>query len=311
VLFDPAELPESGYSRLVAVMERLRGRDGGCPWDLEQSLATLKPFLIEECYETLDAIDGLGDAAKALPGQIDNGGVQADPDKVAAHREELGDVLLQVVFQAQVADELGWYTAEDVATGIADKMVRRHPHVFAQPAENSINLKVSETVGSVSEPGAGADSGRPETADQVLDAWNAQKRAEGRKADKGILDGVPRQLPGLLRGQRIGEKAARVGFDWPDVDGALGKVDEELAELREAIATGDPDRISDELGDALFALVSVGRKAHVDAETALRGTLDKFSRRFAHVEQRMNEAGLDQPGIERLQRWWREAKDSA
>lgn len=283
-MFDPAELPAAGWARLVAVMQRLRDPVDGCPWDLEQSLWSLKPFLVEECYEALDAIDDLGAANRTIAGEA----ATAPADKIAAHREELGDVLLQVVFQAQVADDLGWYDADDVATTIANKMIHRHPHVFI--ADNP-----------AAEPRDGL------TADGVLDQWNDIKRAENAPKGKGVLDGVPRNLPALLRGQRIGEKAARVGFDWDGAEGPLAKVDEELSELRAALAGGDISAIEHELGDILFALTSLARHAGVDAEDALRTTLDRFAGRFAYVEVALGAAGGEADSAQ-LEAWWQLAK---
>lgn len=275
----PPELAANigGVQRLAEVMAALRG-EGGCPWDREQSLASLRAFLIEECYELCDAIDGLGAAAnadaKALP-------VAADPAAVAQWREELGDVLLQVAFQSQIAKENGWFDLDAVGHAIADKMIRRHPHVF-------------ETGQQV------------EQSAQVKDRWEQQKRREG----KGALSGVPRTLPGLLRAQRIGEKAARIGFDWPDAAPVWAKVEEELAELRQATEQGDRAAMQDELGDTLFALANLARHLGVDAELGLRGTLDRFARRFAHVEERVQAAhGLGyRASLQELEELWQEAK---
>jgi MazG family protein len=253
---DPATLPEAGFDRLVAVMAALRDEAHGCPWDREQTLASLRAFLVEESYEAIDAIDALGPAARASAGTP----VTADPDAIAAHREELGDVLLQIAFQSRIAEENGWYTADDVARGIADKMVRRHPHVFATPD---------------AAPAAGALD-----AAAVVQRWEAQKRREGR----GALDGVPRSLPALLRAQRVGEKAGRIGFDWQTTEGVLAKVDEELEELRGALDSGDRGAIEHELGDLLMTIASLARHVEVDAESCLRETLDRFTRRFVQVE---------------------------
>jgi len=274
-MFDPSTLPQEGYDRLIQVMVCLRDPDQGCPWDLKQSLDSLKPYLIEECYEALDAIDQLGAAAKALPGQAP----QADRAAIDNHREELGDVLLQVIFQAQVASDFGWFGADDVARGIADKLIHRHPHVFASTGE-----KLS--------------------AEDVEERWEQIKNADGR----GALDGVPRNLPALLRAQRIGYKASRVGFDWLKPVDVLAKVDEELAELREAMQTQDKDAIASELGDLLFALTSLARHLDVDAEQALRGTLDRFSDRFRHVEGAMADAKPLQLKPEQLEAAWQQAK---
>lgn len=284
--FDPAELPTDGLNRLIAVMASLRAPEGGCPWDLEQTLATLRPYLVEESYELLDAIDALGPGAHALPADTPllRSKPPIDPVAVGHFREELGDVLLQIAFQSRIAEEMGWFTLDDVARGIADKMVRRHPHVFLTPETHE----------------------QPENARQVLDAWEQRKRQEG----KGALDGVPRNLPALLRGQRMGEKAARIGFDWPDTAQVLQKVEEELEELREVLPLDDKTRIADELGDVLFALTSLARHAGVDAEQALRGTLDKFQRRFGHVEQGIETRHGKQyrASLEELEALWLEAK---
>lgn len=275
-------LAAQGMDRLIAVMGRLRAAEGGCPWDLEQSLASLRAFLIEESHELLDASDRLGPAQHWVPPAAVP---PADPAAIALFREELGDVLLQIAFQSQIAKELGWFDASDVASGIADKMIRRHPHVFA----------------------AGDDaSAAPDSPGEVKVRWEAQKRKEG----KGALDGVPRSLPGLLRGQRMGEKAARIGFDWPDASGCWDKVAEELAELREAAQSGDQTAMQDELGDVLFALTSLARHLGVDAELGLRGTLDKFERRFRYVEQQADARWGNQhrASLEQLEALWQEAK---
>ncbi len=271
-------LPDEGFARLVAVMARLRAPEDGCPWDREQTLATLRTYLVEESHELLDAIDALGADAKALPADLPR--LDADPKLTAELREELGDVLLQVVFQSRIAQESGWFTADDVARGIAEKMIRRHPHVFADA--------------------------QPTTAGHVRASWEQIKRKEGKSA----LAGVPRNLPALLRGQRMGEKAARIGFDWPDVEPVLAKVDEELLELREAMASGDRAAMADELGDLLFALTSLARHLQVDAEQALRGTLDKFTRRFGYVEREAEiRYGSDHHStLDELEALWQEAK---
>lgn len=272
--------PADGLARLVWVMARLRAPDG-CPWDREQTLATLRTYLIEESHELLDAIDALGPAAQLAANDLQAPMISADPVHVGHLREELGDLLLQVAFQSQIAHEAGWFDLNGVAAGIADKMIRRHPHVFGE-----------------------AD--RLHRAGEVRDRWEQQKRKEG----KGALAGVPRALPALLRAQRIGEKAARIGFDWPSADGVWDKVHEELNELRQAAAAGDRAHVQEELGDLLFALANLGRHLGVDAELGLRETLDKFTRRFAHVEAQAearhgkeHKASLDE-----LEAWWQQAK---
>ncbi|HZU84111.1 MAG TPA: nucleoside triphosphate pyrophosphohydrolase, partial [Polyangiaceae bacterium] len=201
------------FPELVAIMQKLLAPDG-CPWDREQTLETLKPYLVEEMYEVLEALDA-GD--------------------VEGHREELGDLLFQIVFQAELRALDGKFGIEDVVAAIASKLVRRHPHVFA-------DVKVSGS-------------------SEVLENWGRLKEAERKAAGKvrKTLDGVPRALPALLQAQRVGEKAAEVGFDWPDVAGVREKVDEELRELDEAVAQGDVDAIEAELGDVFFALVNLAR----------------------------------------------------
>ncbi len=266
-----------GFDRLVAVMAALRA-PGGCPWDREQSLASLRAYLVEESHELLDAIAALGPAATATAVDLP---VTADPVAVAQLREELGDVLLQVAFQSQIAHENSWFDLDSVAAGIADKMIRRHPHVF-EPSQ------------------AVATSG------EVRDRWEQQKRKEG----KGALDGVPRALPALLRAQRVADKAARIGFDWPDAEAVWPKVAEELGELRTAAQSGDKAAMHDELGDVLFAVANLARHLGLDAENGLRDALDKFSRRFAHVERAVHARhGLQQQASpDELDELWQQAK---
>lgn len=247
-------------SRLVGIMRRLLAPDG-CPWDREQTLASLRPYVIEEAHEVVDAIDG------GVPEEL---------------REELGDLLLQVVFQAELARARGWFGPDDVVSAICDKLVRRHPHVFGD----------TQVKGS----------------SEVVANWEAIKARE--KAGRGVLDGVPKALPALLRALRVGEKAARVGFDWPELASARAKVDEELAELDAAIASGDRERASSELGDVLFSLVSVGRKLELDPEAALRSTLDRFSQRVRHVEALAKQRNLDLSSLDpaALDALWNQVK---
>jgi tetrapyrrole methylase family protein/MazG family protein/ATP diphosphatase len=257
-------------ARLVGLMQRLLAPDG-CPWDREQSFETLRKYVLEEACEVIDAIDS-GDR-KAI-------------------REELGDLLLQVVFQAELARREGAFAIDDVVSGIVDKLVHRHPHVFG-------HLSAKD-------------------ADEVLQNWENLKAKE--KGGRGVLAGVPRSMPALTRAQRIGEKVARVGFDWDDAKGSRAKVAEELGELDAAIAAGDRANIEEEMGDALFALVNLSRHLNVDAEGALRGTIDKFTKRFAHVEKRVKEvhggwgeagghgAGEKHLPLSVLDAYWEEAK---
>jgi tetrapyrrole methylase family protein/MazG family protein/ATP diphosphatase len=250
-------------ARLVAVMQRLLA-DDGCPWDREQTLLTLRKYVLEEACEVIDAIDS-GDRS--------------------ALREELGDLLLQIVFQAELARRERAFALDDVVEGIVNKLVTRHPHVFGDATA--------------------------EDADEVLRNWERLKAKE--KGERGVLSGVPRSLPALTRAQRVGEKVARVGFDWADERGSRAKVHEELAELEHAIAQGDAAAIEEEMGDVLFALVNLSRHLKVDSEGALRGTIDKFTRRFAHVEARVRaEHGgfgtSENLPLEVLDRYWEEAK---
>jgi len=246
--------------RLVEVMQSLLAPDG-CPWDRDQTLETLRPYVIEEAFEVVDAID------------------QGDPKLL---REELGDLLLQIVFQAELARAAGWFGPDDVVDGICEKLLRRHPHVFGDEDADD--------------------------ATAALHNWERLKKKE--KAGRGALDGVPVALPALLRAVRVGEKAAAVGYDWPDADGARHKVDEELAELDRALEADDDARAEAELGDVLFALASLGRKRGIDPEAALRGTLDRFSRRFSIAEKLARDEGnsLDVLDADALDALWERAK---
>lgn len=234
------------FERLLGIMQRLRDPQG-CPWDRDQTRTSLKPFLLEEAYEVLEAIES---------------------GRSEAVREELGDLLFQVVFHAQIAGEQGEFTMADVLAHVTDKMVRRHPHVFDDAV--------------VSGPA------------EALAQWEALKQDEAERAGRrrSVIDGVPRALPSLLRAQRIQAKAARVRFDWPDAGAAWAKVDEEAREVRDALASGDRDRLQEELGDALFALVNVARLSSIDAEEALHGAIEKFRRRFAEMEGNLIARGL-------------------
>jgi MazG family protein len=244
---------------LVSIMQRLLAPDG-CPWDREQTLDSLRPYVIEEAHEVVDAIDR----------------------KDLAHlREELGDLLLQIVFQSQIQDQFG---IDDVIGAICDKMVRRHPHVFGD--EHAAD------------------------AQAVLARWESLKAEE--KAGRGVLDGVPVAMPALLRAQRVSEKAAHLGLDWPDAAGPRKKLDEEVGELDEALAAGDAQAAASELGDVLFSVVSIARKHGIDAEAALRGTIDRFSARVREVEKTSQARKLDPAKLsaEDLDALWVEAKEA-
>ena len=243
---------------LTAIMETLLGPEG-CPWDKEQTLESLRPYLVEEAYEVVEAIDG----------------GEAEP-----LREELGDLLFQVVFQAALAERKGWFDLDGVIEAISSKMVRRHPWVFGDE-------KQEDAAGS-------------------LARWEAMKALE--KRDCGALGGVPSAMPALLRAVRVGEKAAAVGYDWADAEGPRGKVDEELAELDVALEAGDMGAAEDELGDVLFALANFARKSALDPEASLRRSLDKFSRRFRHAELNAGEGGLSARSSTELDALWAEAK---
>ena len=260
-----AEASGEQFDALVRIMERLRA-DNGCPWDREQTRETLKPFLIEEAYEVVEAID------------------EGDPKHLM---EELGDLLFQVVFHAQVAAERREFTIGQVLAETADKMVRRHPHVFGD--------------------------GTASTTREVLEQWEELKREERNAVaalPSSALDGVPRELPGLLRAQRLQDKASRVGFDWPEISGAMAKVEEELGELKEAIGSAVPEAVEEELGDVLFSLVNLARFLNLSAEDALRRSVARFATRFQHMEEAVQRDGrrLKEMSIEEMDRLWEEAK---
>jgi MazG family protein len=270
---EPVELDEQqgqSYPRLIAIMQRLLAPDG-CPWDREQSYATLRKYVLEEACEVIDAIDS---------------------GRPEALKDELGDLLLQVVFLGELARSEGKFGPDDVVRAIVEKLVRRHPHVFGE-----VEVSGSE---------------------EVLSNWEQIKKTE--YGDRGVLAGLPRSFPALARAQRMSEKVSKVGFDWPDARGSRDKVSEELGELDEAVAGGDAERIESELGDVLFALVNFARHQGVNAELALRKTADRFAGRFAHVEARVKEqhGGFpqDQNGkptrglpLETLDGYWNEAKE--
>ncbi len=259
----------AAIERLVEIMRRLRA-PGGCPWDREQDLRSLRPYLIEECYEVLDEMDRVAFGGPWGP-----------------LAEELGDLLFQIVFHAQLASEQQAFDFAAIANAVSDKIERRHPHVFGDRA-------VSGTT-------------------QVLENW-ARLKAEERKKKNGhvgsVLDGVPSGAPALQRAERLTEKASRIGFDWSDMKDVRAKVDEELGELDEAIASGDRDAIEHELGDVLFALANVGRHVKIAPEDALRGTIKRFTARFKAVERGLEAQGVPFGGgtLEQMDRLWDEAK---
>lgn len=269
----------SSLPRLVTTMRRLLAPDG-CPWDREQTFATLKKYVVEEAYEVVDAIDGLGEEAQRPIGPAQS--LRPSDRPVEELREELGDLLLQVVFQAELARSRGWFGPDDVVNGVCDKLERRHPHVFGQATVTG--------------------------TEEVLANWEKLKAAE--KSDRGILGGIPRSLPALLYAYRLGEKTSRVGFDWPDARGPRDKITEELSELDAAIEKGDREAIEHELGDVLFSVVNLARKLGVDPEAALHSSNRRFQTRFEAVERQARQSGrsVDSYSLEELDTFWNEAK---
>lgn len=281
---------QAAIERLLSIMERLRGPQG-CPWDREQTLRTLRPYVLEETYEVLEAIDA-GDARE--------------------HCVELGDLLLQIVFQAQLRKEEGAFEFADVADAISDKLLSRHPHVFGVDERAEGPPDEADPARAGGSGGAVPPATNVTDADAVLRQWAALKREENRKKGGGasVLEGVPREMPALARADRLTEKASRVGFDWPDAAGARAKVGEELAELDEAMSRGDRDAIEHELGDTLFAVANLSRKLGVPPEEALRGTLARFVSRFTFVEQELARRGVahGQATLAEMDALWDEAK---
>jgi len=252
------------FKGLVEIMAALRNPNNGCPWDLEQNFETIAPYTIEEAYEVADAID------------------RQDYKDL---REELGDLLLQPVYHAQMAAEAGYFTIDDVVNDVCEKMVTRHPHVFGD--ENAQN---------------------PEDVDKI---WDERKKAEkAHTKPQSALDGVTKGLPALLRAQKLQKKAAKVGFEWPKVDFVLDKLEEELGELREAVNSGTLDQKSDELGDVLFVISNLARMLDINAETALRDGNNKFERRFKGVEQLLKAQSVDieDASLEQMEDAWKQQK---
>jgi tetrapyrrole methylase family protein / MazG family protein len=258
---------EKYFRNLVELMDVLRGPDG-CPWDRDQTRETLKPMLVEECYEVLEALD------------TDN------PDELC---EELGDLLFQIVFHARIAQERGEFDAYEICRRVYEKMVRRHPHVFADA--------------------------NYQDARELLKHWEdikaAEQKAAGRtKVKESLLDGIPPGLPALYTTYQVSAKAARVGFDWADIAGIREKLNEEFDELKAAVDDGDPDRVKEEVGDLLFAAVNVARFLQIDPETALNGANEKFARRFRKLEKHFGEQGqsLKNASLEEMELSWQELK---
>jgi len=265
---DSITLPDAGVPRLLAIMRRLRDPEMGCPWDIEQTPESIAPHSIEEAHEVADAIE-----RKAW----------------SEVEDELGDLLFQTVFQAQLGEEAGHFSFETVTERISQKMIDRHPHIF------------------------GSES-RDKTADQQVNDWEAIKAAErSAKSLEGTLDGVAKGLPALMRALKLQKRAARVGFDWTHIDDVLAKLDEELRELAEARAEKDQEDIAEEFGDLLFVMVNVGRHLGVDAEKALRGTNAKFIRRFEAIEAELarRRKRPEDASLEEMDAIWNAAKQKA
>lgn len=253
---------------LLALMAHLRDPERGCPWDRRQTFRTVAPYTVEEAYEVADAIER---------------------DDLGELREELGDLLFQVVFHARMAEESGAFDFGDVVDGIVEKMRRRHPHVFGAAEVRS--------------------------AEEQTAAWEAQKALERReKGEPGepasALHGVALALPAMVRAEKLQKRAARAGFDWPEVSGVIAKIEEELEEVSDELAREDPEALTDEVGDLLFACVNLARHVGVDPETALRRTNGKFERRFRYVEERLRARGLspEASDLKTMDRLWEEAK---
>jgi ATP diphosphatase len=263
---DDATTTHDGIQSLLDIMRQLRDPDSGCPWDLKQNFHTIVPYTIEETYELAEAI-AIEDFAQI--------------------RDELGDVLFQVVFYAQMASEQALFTFEDVVDGIAEKLLRRHPHVFAETG----GQRVSES--------------------EVKRRWEQIKVEERQqKNQRGTLDDVPRALPALSRSQKLQKRAASVGFDWSELDAVRGKVDEELVELAEAVSEGDSSAIESEVGDIFLAMVNLARHLGVDAEAALRHANRRFEDRFSLMETAAERDGsqLSEESLEQLEERWQAAK---
>ena len=264
--------PGDSFDQLVEIMRRLRAPDG-CPWDREQTLQSLRPFLLEETYEALEAID------------------RNDPQGLC---EELGDLLFEVVFLARVSEEAGQFSVADAVDTVATKLIRRHPHVFG-------------------------GEGPAVSADEVLNRWEDLKqreRAAAGSAPRGILDGVPKTLPGLLRAYEYGSRAASRGFDWLRASDVVLKIEEEIGEVRDALAAGDTNndhpsaKVEEEVGDLLFAVANLSRKLGVEPETALRRANDKFARRFTELERRVTARGdtMKDTSLDALEAEWQRLK---
>ena len=258
--------PKKDIDGLLELMATLRHPEKGCPWDREQDFSTIAPYTVEEAYEVEDAIQ------------------RNDLDDL---KDELGDLLFQVVFHARMAEEQGSFDFNDVVANLVEKMTRRHPHVFGSE-----------------------EFGDSDTQTASWEAIKAEEKAAKRKRGDSLLDDVPLNQPALTRAEKLSKRAARVGFEWPDTDGVLEKVSEEAIELRDAVKDGDQRNIEAELGDLFFTLANLARYLKVDPEKALRGSNAKFTRRFRHVENRLRERGksLDDAELDEMDAFWNEAR---
>lgn len=274
----------TAIDRLIAIMTMLRDKQHGCPWDLEQTIKSLLPYTLEEVYEVADAIEN---------------------NDLVELEDELGDLLFQVIFYAQIAKEQGAFDFQDIATAISDKLVRRHPHVF--PAGDVEQFGIPQDI----------------SAQQVVVNWEAikeiereEKRKKGGSAavekNESILDDVPRALPAMERARKLQKRAAQVGFDWAEIAPVLNKLKEEVAEFEEALASGDHERMSDELGDVLFATINLARHSKIEPEVALRSTNRRFELRFKWMEVALSKQGkvFKDANLEELDALWDQAKST-
>ena len=254
----------NSLSKLIKITDTLMGEDG-CPWDKVQTRESLKPYLVEETYEVLDALDA------------------NDPEKI---KDELGDLLYQILFHSKISSLKGEFNFRDVIDNLSEKMVRRHPHVFKE--------------------------GELNTPDQVVKQWEEIKRNEKNQANqKSILDNIPKNLPSLLRAQKLQKKAAKEGFDWDQISDVFDKLDEEIGEFKEAVLKKKSADIQNEIGDMIFVITNIAKCYKIDAEEALRSTNNKFIKRFQYIEQRIKAKGktLKDSPLEEMERYWQEAKN--
>ena len=254
----------NSLSKLIKITDTLMG-DDGCPWDKVQTRESLKPYLVEETYEVLEALDS------------------NDPEKI---KDELGDLLYQILFHSKISSLKGEFDFRDVIDNLSEKMVRRHPHVFKE--------------------------GKLNTPDQVIEQWEEIKKKENNKANqKSILDSIPINLPSLIRAQKLQKKAAKEGFDWDQINDVFDKLDEEIKEFKEAVLKKTPADIQSEIGDIIFVITNIAKFYKIDAEEALRSTNNKFIKRFQYIEQKLEGKGktLKDSSLEEMERYWQEAKN--